>query len=273
VAPVESLRRLAPSLVPYAYGTLGRSRIVGRTILPAAYAGSLVAPLAVAGLFGRSRRKWIFLGLGLLGAAVETRLVGVADLVAAIPLFDIAITDYFVYLSVFGLVALAVLGADGLARGEGVAAFAVGAVATTVGVLVIVAARGPKLGEIGMLPPYLGERLGVQILPLVAALGIVLWLGRRSRLGAGAVAALCLILLAQRRIEEGEVYPTYPARAFYPPIRLLDSIPRGEPVRMTGLRWALTPNMAAIRGSRRLESTSKVATDIWAKATARLAAR
>ncbi len=247
-APIESLRRLVPSLVPYAYGALGRSQVVGRLILPAAYAGSLVTALAAAGLAARCRRKWIFLAFVLFGVAVHARLVGVASLIASIPLFDISVNDYFIFLALFGLVALAVLGAESLARGKGVPAFAAGVVATTLAALLVGAARGPKLRAIGMEPSYLQARLLAQVLPLLLGLTLVLALARRSRLGAGAIAALCVLVLAQRRIEEAEVYPTYPARAFYPPMRLLDPIPRGEPVRMTGLKWTFTPNVAAMYG-------------------------
>ena len=246
--PLENLRRLVPSLVPYAYGALGRSEFVGRLILPAAYAGSLVTALAAAGLAARSRRKWIYLALGLLGAAVHARLGGIASLVAAIPLFDISVNDYFIFVALFALVALAVLGAGSLARGEAVPAFTAGVVATTLGVLLVAAARGTKLRELGMEPAYLQARLLAQVLPLILGLTLVLLLARRSRLGAGAIAALCVLVLLQRRIEEAEIYPTHPARAFYPPMHLLDPIPRGEPVRMTGLRWTFTPNVAAMYG-------------------------
>jgi hypothetical protein len=48
-------------------------------------------------------------------------------------------------------------------------------------------------------------------------------------------------------IEEHGVYPTVPARAFYPPLRLLDPIPREEPVGIAGLKWTLIPNMSCLR--------------------------
>lgn len=245
---LESLRRLVPSVVPYAYGALGRSQTVGRLVLPAGYAGSLLLPLAAAGLAAPSRRKWILLGLGLFGLAVHVRLAGVTDLVARLPLFDIAVSDYFIFFAIFALVALAVLGAERLAHGQGVRAFAAGAVAAALAVLLVAALRGTKLRALGMESWYLHARLLMQVLPVLLGLSLVLVGSRRSRPGSGVVAGLLVLFLAQRRLEQAEVYPTYPARAFYPRLSLLDGIPRGEPVRITGLRRAFAPNVAGLYG-------------------------
>jgi hypothetical protein len=59
---------------------------------------------------------------------------------------------------------------------------------------------------------------------------------------------LVALFTAQRTLEEARVYPSYPARAFYPHLRVLDAIPRGVPERMTGLWYAFVPNASAIYG-------------------------
>ncbi len=245
---LESLRRLLGSLVPYAYGALGRSRVVARLILPAAYAGSLLLPFAAAGLASRAPRRWCFLVLGLFGAALNVRLIGPANVFAALPVFRIAINEYAIFLTVFALAALAVLGAERLQRGEGAAAFLAGTVATSLAIVLVCAARAGKLYEIGMDPAYLRARELLQVVPLVAAAVLVAVLSRRGRPATVSIAVLLVLLVAQRRLEEAEVYPTYPARAFYPPLPLLDPIPRGQPVRMAGLRWTFHPNIAAMYG-------------------------
>ena len=245
---LETLRRLTSTVVPYAWGGLGRSQVVERLIVPAGYAGSLLLPFAAAGLGAPSRRKWAFVTMGLFGLAVNARLWGVSNLLAQLPLFDIAIGDYLVFLWVFALAALAVLGLDELRQGRGFALFAAGAVAATLATVLVLFVRGGALRHLGMSAGNLRLRVLLQVVPVLLALGLVLASARRRALGGVAAAALLALFLAQRALEEREVYPTYPARAFFPPLEELDPVPRGEPVRMAALRWTLTPNIATIYG-------------------------
>ncbi|MEX0879755.1 MAG: YfhO family protein [Thermoanaerobaculia bacterium] len=244
----EVLRRLTSSAVPYAWGALGRSRVVERLIVPAGYAGSLLLPFAAAGLGAPSRRKWAFVTMGLFGLAVNARLWGVTNLLAQLPLFDIAVCDYLVFLWVFALAALAVSGLDQLREGRGFPLFAAGAVAATLAAVLVASVRGAALRDLGMSAGYLRLRILLQVVPVLLALGIVLLSARGRPLGKIAAAALFALFLAQRTLEEREVYPTYPPRAFYPPIPELDPVPRGEPVRMAALGWTFAPNIAAIYG-------------------------
>lgn len=245
---LECLRRLLPSIVPYAYGALGRSDIVGRLIVPAGYAGSLLFPFAAAGLSLRSRRRWVFLGLALSGLALNVRLPGVAGPLAKLPLFDIAVNDYLIFLTVFGLAGLAVLGAEGLLHGEGARPFLAGTVITLAALLAVTSARAAGMIELGMSSDYLRYRVLLQIVPVLGAASLVAVLARRGRLGAPAVVLLSIVFVGERRLEEAETYPTYPERAFYPPLKLLDPIPRGTPVRMVSLFHSFTPNIGAVYG-------------------------
>ncbi len=245
---LEGLRRLTLSLVPYAYGTLGKSEVIPRLMVPAGYAGSLLLPFALAGLSAKDRRKWLWAGLALAGAALHMRLWGITELFVALPLFDIAILDYFVFLWVFGLAALAVLGADGLREGRGVRLFIVGGIAATMLTLLATAYRAEGLEALRMSAGYLRARVLLQVLPVLAALVLVASAARRRRFGAGLVALLGLLFLAQRALEESHVYPTFPAKAYYPKLEVLDPIPRGEPIRMAALHYAFTPNIAAMYG-------------------------
>ena len=244
----ECLRRLVPSLVPYAYGMVGRTRIVDRLILPAGYAGALLFPLAAAGSFGKDRRRWSFLLLAALGVALNVRLPGIAGPLAKLPLFEIAFNDYFVFLAVFGLSGLAVLGMARLQRGEGAAAFLWGAAAAAALLAAVVAARSGRLEDLGMTPASLTRRFLLQAVPLAVGALVVLVAARRGRLGPGAAAGLLVLFVGARRIEEAHVYPTCPAAALDPPLRLLDPIPRDEPVRMLALGHSFKPNVAALYG-------------------------
>jgi len=245
---VESARRLLPSLVPYAYGVPGRGGVLDRLILPAAYAGSLLLPLAAAGLAAPGRRRAAFALLAAAGLALNVRLPWIAGPLGKLPLFDIAVNDYFVFLSVFGLAGLAVLGADRLRRGEGAGAFAWGAAAAVLLVLGIALFRADGLERLGFDGAYFRGHLLLQTLPPLAALLLVGGLALAGRLGAPAVALLLLVFVAQRRLEESSVYPTYPESAFYPRLSVLDPIPRGEPVRMTAIGSTFAPNVAAMYG-------------------------
>ena len=246
---LEVLRRLLTSAVPFAYGALGRSEFLGRLITPAGYAGALLFPFAAAGLTAPGRRRWILFGIGLLGLALHARVPGITDAVVALPLFDIAVTDYLVFLWTFALAVLAAMGLDRLRAGGGVAAFLAGTVlSVSVTVLAGMLRAGP-LRDLGMESGYLRVRLLLQVVPLlaVAVVGAAL-LRRWGRIPATAAAALLLHFVAVRRAEEAEIYPTYPASAFYPPLPALDRIPRGVPERFTSFRWTFEPNIAAMYG-------------------------
>jgi hypothetical protein len=248
VAADEALRRLVPSVVPYAFGSPGRGSVVGRLILPAAYAGSLLWPFAAAGLASPGRRRWIFTAFVAAGVALNVRLSGIAGPLSKLPLFDIAVNDYLVFVAVFGLAGLGVLGAERLRRGEGAGAYVAGAVAATIVVGLVVAARAEGLAFLGIDRQFLRNHILLQALPPVAAAVFVRSSARRRTLGGGAVAILVLAFVAQRGLEEADVYPTFSRSAFYPPLPVLDPIPRGTPVRMAALDYAFTPNIAAMYG-------------------------
>ncbi len=246
--PLESLRRAILSLVPYAYGQLGRSQVIPRLMVPAGYAGALLLPLALAGISGRDRRRWLWAGLALVGLALHARLYGLTEAIVALPLFDIAIGDYFVFLWIFGLAALAVLGAEELRAGRGTRAFVLGTIAAVTLTLFVLRYRAAGLEALRMSAGDLRARVLLQVVPVLAGLALVLAAARRRRFGTVLAASLAVVLLAARTAEEWEVYPTYPSAAFYPKLDLLDPIPRGEPVRMTALWHAFTPNAAAMYG-------------------------
>jgi hypothetical protein len=170
------------------------------------------------------------------------------DLLASLPLFDIAVCDYLIFLWVFALSALAVLGLDELRQGRGATLFVAATVASTMAVIAISALRSPGLRELGMSAEYLRARRLLQVVPLLAALVMVWPRARRLPLGTTAAAALVVLFVGQRTLEEARVHPSYPARAFYPPLPLLAPVPRGQPVRIAGVHYVLTPNAAALYG-------------------------
>ena len=245
---LESLRRLVCNVVPYSYGVLGRGQVVPRLAVPFGYAGSLLFPLVIVGLVARGRQKWFWAGFGLLGLALSARLFGVADLFAAIPIFDIAILDYFVFMAIFAAAALAVAGIDLLGERKGVDVFLAASVASIAAIVLLARSRHSVLESLQMSPGYLRQRVLLQVVPLLLALLIVRAASRRRGFGVRAAAVIVLLFAGQRVLEEGGVYPTYGARAFYPELPFLDPVPRDEPVRVAGLWWTMIPNVSALYG-------------------------
>jgi hypothetical protein len=246
VRPDESLFRLLPQAMPYAVGVSGHGRQRDGFVEPSAYAGALLFPFAFAGLFARSRERWFFLGLGAaaLGVCVKTFL---ADWIAKLPLFDIALNERLVLLAAFALCVLAALGANRLRDGDGAFSVGMGALLSAGGLAVGWMRLRPRLAELGMPPDYARERFVLQIVPVLLVAAVAILLSRRQRSTIG-LAALVVVFVAARVKEAGGVTPTMPAATFYPPIPILAKIPRGEPFRMTALDVEFIPNYAAVYG-------------------------
>ena len=241
----ESLFRLVSQVVPYAVGVVGHGNQVP-THETTAYAGALLFPFAVTGLFARGRERWFFVLLGLAGLAVATRTFA-AQALAWLPLFDIALNERVVFWAAFALCTLAALGANRLADGEGRPAFLAGAVASMLLVWGLHVHYRRSMEILGMPAEYRRQRFNLQIVPLAAGAALVAALSRQ-RLARGGLLALVALFAAERTLEAGSFYPTYPSRVFYPPLPVLERIPRGEPYRMTALAYTFIPNAAGTLG-------------------------
>jgi hypothetical protein len=241
-----SARRAIIFAVPYAYGESGHGLLFHQFGSPAVYAGALVLPLAATGLFAPRRWRALLAVFAFLGAALWVRLIGVTDALAKLPLFDIAVLDYFVFVGIFAIAALAALGADRLLAGEGAATFLAAVGVTAIAIAGLWLLRETKMEALGLSPGYLRDRLAGALLPL--ALGaLVVAAAARHRVAPGAAAAGLLGIVALSRIAEGSlVYPTLPAEAFYPRLPVLDAIARGRPERVVGLGPVLVPNAATL---------------------------
>ena len=109
------------------------------------------------------------LATGLFGLAVWAKTV-VADAVAKLPLFDIALNERLLLWTLVSLCVLAALGANRIRRRRGRPAFVAGCVATLG--LVGYGSRSDIAAafELGMPEAYRRERVLAQVLPLVLAL-------------------------------------------------------------------------------------------------------
>jgi hypothetical protein len=245
-SPQESLRHLAYSAMPFTFGEAGKGETLAGFAEPSAYAGGVLWPFAAVGLFSRRRERWPLMVIGLLGLAMGIKLVGVADLVSALPLFDIGINDRMTFLASFAIAALAALGLEtGVEEsGSRVLAWAVLASTLLLGLFYAWCVRR-NLPPASMPRGYFLYRFLLEIAPLLLAGGF--WIAFRRRGLAGlAAGAVVLLLIAERGLEAGGFSPTYPSRAFYPPVRVLEGIPRNVPVRMTAVGFSFIPNIAAL---------------------------
>jgi hypothetical protein len=248
LSPGVSLSRTATTLVPYVYGIsgMGKSGQAG-IVEPAAYAGTILLPLALLGLASRRREKWPLLVAGLLGLALFTRLVGVTDALDALPLFDIGVNDRLIFLTAFAIAGLAALGTERLLerRQEGsLRHFALAAAGTAAVLTGLFFLLWTNMADAGLSPSSMGAHLALQVVPLLLALAaIVLFLRSRPRLALG----ICLVLLlAQRGLEAGPVYPTVHADAIHPRLPVFDHIQTAEPWRFTAIGYTLIPNIPAL---------------------------
>jgi hypothetical protein len=242
----ETLRHGASNAMPYIFGVSGKGEPLAGFSEPSSYVGTVLWPFAITGLFSRRREKWPLVALGTLGAAMGARVPGIADAVSAMPLFDIGLNDRMIFFTAFAGAGLAALGLEDSRERSSPRAVAIAAAAGAVILTSLYVLRTRwHMEALNMPPGYFRYRYLLQLLPLVLAAGLWLALQRSRRFGLAACMVLVL-LLAQRRLEEGEIYPTYPSRAFYPPLHLLDAIPRNSPDRIAAVGHTFIPNIAAL---------------------------
>jgi hypothetical protein len=101
----------------------------------------------------------------------------------------------------------------------------------------------PTLLRLEVPEDFLRGRFLIQVVPLaLLAFALLLF---RSRPGP-VLAFAVLLLLVERGLESGHLYPTFPSRAFYPPLAVLDPIPRTAPYRFTSVGFTFVPNISAL---------------------------
>jgi Bacterial membrane protein YfhO len=244
----EIVTRLVAQIVPYAVGVSGRGRMLDGFAEPSAYAGAMMFPFALTGLFARIRSRWFFVVAGLVGLAVWAKTAA-ADAVAKLPLFDIALNERLILWTILSLCVLAALGANRLADGEGLPAFLAGGVGTLGLVAWLNFRFRPRLATLEMPAEFLRGRVLAQLVPLVLAVVLVGVLARRRRATMpSGLTALVVVFAASRVFEQGGTYPTMPRQTFYPRFDVLEAIPEDPAYRMAGVGRALIPNASAVYG-------------------------
>jgi hypothetical protein len=246
LAPVESLRRLQSFVVPFRFGLAHAEVAADRPPhfdLLSIYAGSLLLPFAIHGLTAsRRRERWFLAGMVLACALAAVAAPGVADLLARLPVFSLAINERLAFGAALGLALLAALGAEswcerpsrGVARAAAVWLVAAGT---------LFAASWPAMRGAGLSAAFLGARGAWLLAPLAAAALVAFRPRRPGRLLAVLVAAL----VVQRAWELAGFYPALPERVFYPRVAPLDALPANEsPYRVVGRWYAMPANIGTM---------------------------
>ncbi|HUO85493.1 MAG TPA: hypothetical protein VM534_10310, partial [Thermoanaerobaculia bacterium] len=189
---------LLTNVIPFRYGAQHEVVAENAPIVPMpqnAYPGSLLFPIALLGLWrSRAPEKWLLLGFAILGYLGGTDAPPVADLLARLPLYDIAINSRLIVLSLFGLAGLAALGIDAWLGDRDSRRLA----ALTGTVLILLAASvaffWPRMLAGNLPSSYLLREGSAFLVPLALALLVVLAVRSRPM----AFVMLLLLLVGQR---------------------------------------------------------------------------
>jgi hypothetical protein len=246
VPSTESTARILTDVFPHLHGRWWNHKLPHWVPLETSAAGSIVVALAIYALIRVRRRETAFFGLlALFGILCGADWPPLAALLQKLPLFDIALNERFTFAAAFSLVILAVLGIEhaiqtrdkalGYTLAAAVLLFAAGAFAID-----RLHVMDDKLPQWGVYTLF-GE---LTCLGVAAAAVLAL---PKSRHNAIAITIL-LLISAQRWLAGHDIYPTLPAYAAYPPVPILQSLPRqtGEPFRIVGRAHALVPGTSAL---------------------------
>lgn len=208
--------------------------------------GSIVIALALTALIVARRRKetWFFFGLALVCLCAGFDAPPVANLLHKLPLFDMALNERLAFAASCALSLLAAFAVDALvsdARSRRSATIVTAAVALALGIGTwLVWAHEIK---IGVDPGVMRVNALGDLIPLAL---LVILLASRTPLRI-ALPLVLVLLLGQRMIVDGSMYPSLPQHVFYPKIPIIRAIPESrEPFRVAGEHFVLIPDTAAL---------------------------
>jgi hypothetical protein len=245
VSNAEALARIATDLFPFLHGR--EWMVAGLRYIPldSAGAGSIILAAAIYAIWRiRSRETWFFAALALFGLLMRAAWSPLFNLVQKIPFFDITINERFGYAGAFAVGVLAALAVERAVetrdRAFGYTLAAV-LVALTIGTVLLQRAHvaDDVLRGFGVYR-VAGEIGGLALAALIAV--------ARPRPRLFAVALLA-VLAMQQTLDEGDIYPTLPASASYPPIPLLEPIRHvREPFRIAAVGHMFIPGTSTLYG-------------------------
>jgi len=238
-------RRAANTVFPFWGGQPWRDSFTPEFDPQTARSGSIVLSLAIAALFVARRRKetWFFFGLALVCLCAGFDAPPVSNILHKLPLFNMALNERLAFAASCALSILAGLTIDAV----------VGAGRKRVAIIAALVALALALGtyaawaheiKVGVDPNVIRIVAVAELLPLVIV-AILLFARIPLRI---ALPAILILILVQRIVADGSMYPSLPSHVFYPKIPLIRAIPRDskEPFRVAGEHFVLIPDTAAI---------------------------
>jgi hypothetical protein len=236
-------RRAANTVFPFWGGQPWRDSFTSEFDPQTARTGSIVLSLAIAALFLGRRRKetWFFFGLALVCLCAGFDAPPVSNILHKLPLFNMALNERLAFAASCALSILAGLTIDALVATGGRKRVAVIAAVTTIALALGTYAAWAHEIKVGVDPSVIRIVAFAELLPL-AIVAILLF--TRIRI---ALPLVLILILGQRIIEDGSIYPSLPQHVFYPKIPLIRAIPESkEPFRVAGEHFVLIPDSAAI---------------------------
>ena len=204
--------------------------------MPSTYAGSIVVPLALAGVLrSRKRERWLLAAIAAFGFATAIVAPGVTHLLNVLPGFEIAVNERMAAFAVFALSVLAALGVQAI----GAKKTLLTAMASMLVLVLIAASNAPA----GISIAYVRSGAARAALPLVLAMASIALLHARH-----SVRILLVVLLIARAGETAAVQPTIDPRAFYPPFPGLDLLRTPEPARFVAVGQIMPPALSTMYG-------------------------
>jgi hypothetical protein len=247
VMPDKIAQRAGVSLFPFYGGQPWRNNSTDLWEPTSMRVGSIVIGLSLAALLAAPRRRdtWFFFALAVFSVFAGLNAPPVAQLLHALPLFDITLNERLAFAACFALAMLAAIAVDSWNEST---TRRLAIVLVVVGATLGIASGALRDGQlkIGVDPEVFTLSVVAELAPL-AFVAILLALRMPRRMALPLILGAILI---QRTVEDGSIYPARPERMFYPPIPILKYMQNDlqTPFRMVGLHFAFLPDAAALYG-------------------------
>ncbi len=241
------LATIATDLFPHLHVRQWVKPELGLIHAETAAAGSVVLALALyAAWRTRSPHTWFFVAIALFGIVIECRWPPAVKAIKKLPLMDIAHDERLAFTAALALAILAAMGLDQILRESDLR----GAALTFTAVLAFLGAGALWLSRNTDQAITFGDfgeyTLFAELFFLGLAALLLTWPAASLRFAGPALLAL---LVAQRVISTHGTYKTYPARAAYPPVPILEPLEKVPvPFRIVGLHYAFLPGSSAYYG-------------------------
>lgn len=244
--PQESLAHFAVDLLPFLHIRNWKLEKVEHVDYGTAGAGSIVLTLSLYALWRRKSREVPFFGaLLVLGLLASANWAPLMTLLGKLPLLDMMLNDRLAYAAAASFSILAALAVEELARREGDSLF------STISAILLVLLAGATYWFVrhqfvdDWIPPWGQYKIAAELGGLGCLAALSLFRGKaRFRC---VVPAILGLLVLQRTMSEGNVYPTIPQRAAYPHMPLFDRLTAiREPFRIVGEGMTLIPGTSAL---------------------------